>query len=308
MDSPVPQQTSLLNPAWWRWNEVVWGIRIQSFEFRSGEGRDATLRGALFLNRFDQIWVPPLNPHVPFELVVSGMSPNHRQVTEKWLKLSSEFVKLLKTHRLANYVSLPAGYFDARPFDWSGTETRTKYTYVIDFQKNIEAHSKSVGRKIGRAKSLGYHVTKSSDWRSIFSCLRFAEERKGFTHRLTLQALHLGAEILGTDCFRGYLALDGQGSSVGSAITIHSPGKLAIGLTRSVSTSALKDGVNQLMLDFCMADLKSAGAIGYDLAGANIRAVAMAKAEWGYPLCPYIQISPSTALGRLKRLYVKASR
>lgn len=293
--------TALLNPDWWEWNERVWGVRASEFEFRASESSDTHLRGAFFTGPNGKAVTPPLMPHIPLGL--SGSAGSARRVdslTREWITLADQFAQELVSKGISNAIVLPSGFLDGRPFAWAGLTLGISYTYVAPLPHALSMTGKSVRAYIRKAPTRGYSVGRSDDWAGIASCLRATEVVKGFRHRLSEHGMQLGERLLGSDSFRGYIVRNAEGRAVAGSIHIHVPGHQAVGLVSGGDRAAMRDGVSQLIDDFVMTDLHEAGATSYDMAGANTRGVAHAKASWGYPLSLQLKISQGGVMREIR--------
>lgn len=294
--------TALLIPAWWEWNERVWGVEAREFKYSTPGGAGADLVGAMFLGRHARIATPPLMPHLPIGLVYGGNAK--REASDRggyWLPLADRLAEDLVLSGFANDVVLPAGFVDGRPFSWAGLRVGISYTFVASLPHDLAKASRAVRKNVRKSAERGYRVGRSDDWAGIFACLQETEGAKGFRHGLRERDLLLGAKLLGLDSFRGYAVHDAHGRVVSGGIRLHLPGHQAVDWVQGTTRSALTDGVNQLMYDFVMTDLYEAGAHSFDLAGANIRDVAAAKASWGYPLTPQLRIEQGGVAREMKR-------
>jgi hypothetical protein len=290
--------TAMLNPQWWAWNEDVWGVRALELDLNDGRPSGDSIRGALYQDRRGRIITPPLNPHLPIAFISSAAQTQRLDTRSRvWLELGGRLAEILSDRGLGADVILPPEATDARPFTWRGLRAQFSYTYLGTLPRDLSLANPSVAQKIRKASSRGYVAERSDDWVAILSCLTETEVSKGFSHRLTLSGLRLGARLMGPECFRGYVVRDTAGRVVSGGVRLHSPGHRALDWVQGTLRHALKDGVNQLMYDFVMRDLEVAGAAGFDFAGANIEPVAAAKSSWGYPLIPQIKLD-SPGVGR----------
>jgi hypothetical protein len=302
LDRTQSAPSAMLNPHWWAWNEQVWGVQAEEFSLQEEGPAGGLLAGALFRDRRGRIVTPPLNPH----LSIAYSLPDRRtrrldSQSRAWVSMGDQFAKTLKEAGLANSLILPPGLLDARPFTWNGLRATLAFTYLADLPRDGATAHPSVGKNVRKASARGYSAERSGDWLAILSCLRATEASKGFSHRLSVADLRLGARLMGPDHFRGYSVRDSSGRIVSGGIRLHYPGHRALDWVQGTVRSALADGVNQLMYDFVMNDLHTAGAVGFDLAGANIREVALAKSSWGCPLVPQLSVESTGVLRDVKR-------
>lgn len=302
-------RSALLNTDWWAWNEAVWGIRAEEVCIAGERAGAGLISGAVFKNRRGRVVNPPLNPHLPLGYAIPNAKARREDSQSRmWVEVADQLSDSLTTAGIANSIALPPGLLDARPFTWKGLRAGLSYTYLVELPRDATRANTSVGQKIRKAMARGYYAERSDDWQAIWSCLTETEASKGFSHRLALADLRLGADIMGVDSFRGYVVRDATGQAVSGGVRLHSPGHRALDWVQGTLRPALADGVNQLMYDFVMSDLSEAGAIGFDLAGANIREVALAKSSWGYPLVPYVTLEPAGLLPEVRRSLARSAR
>jgi hypothetical protein len=132
---------------------------------------------------------------------------------------------------------------------------------------------------------------RSNDWGLIESCLLATEDAKGFKHDFQQSDMRSAARAVGDEIFRGYVVRSPGGDVVSGGVRILAEGGTSTDFLQGSNREALKFGVNQLMYDYVLADLTSAGATYFDNVGANIKEIGLAKSAWGFPLVPYLQVS-----------------
>ncbi|MHB1308826.1 MAG: hypothetical protein ACYC23_17240, partial [Limisphaerales bacterium] len=86
------------------------------------------------------------------------------------------------------------------------------------------------------------------------------------------------------------------------------PSGAAICWSQGTFRRHLPSGVNQLLYAEGNDDLVAASAQWLDLAGANIRSVAEAKAAWGFPLVPYLTIRQPDFRHLVKSIFTLARK
>lgn len=301
-ESTHASRSALLNPEWWAWNEQVWGVQAVELNLRGEPSAGGGLAGALFRNRRGKIVSPPLNPH----LAIAYSWPDRRSrrldtQARAWVSIGDQLAEVLTSAGLASQVVLPPGLMDARPFTWIGLRAELSYTYLVALPRDASLANRSVAKNVRKADAKGYGAERSDDWVAIWSCLAETEVSKGFSHRLSLDNIRLGARLMGPENFRGYVVRDSAGLVVSGGVRLHYRGHRAVDWVQGTIRTALADGVNQLMYDFVMLDLHEAGATGFDLAGANIREVAVAKSSWGYPLVPQLSLESTGVFREARR-------
>ena len=301
--------SALLHPQWWAWNEQVWGVEAVELSLQHERVAGAVLAGALFRDRRGRVVTPPMNPHLPIVYSPAGLRAKRLDTQSRaWVSIGDQLAEVLTAGRLANAVVLPPGLLDARPFTWNGLRAGLSYTYVVDLPRNASLANSSVAKNIRKSVSRGHRASRSDDWAAILSCLEETEISKGFSHRLSLDDLKRGARLMGPDHFRGYVVRDSSGRVVSGGIRLHHEGHRAVDWVQGTTRRVLADGVNQLMYDYVMRDLHEAGAMGFDLAGANIREVALAKSSWGYPLAPQVTLEAAGLLREARQSIARNPR
>lgn len=304
----IPKPTALMNHHWWEWNERVWGVEAKEFDFREGDGSGSTLQGVLFQGSRGKVVAPPLNPHVSIAYLSGSRDPQgHHSHARTWTAAMDRLADAVASAGMHSAVVLPPGMTDARSFAWAGLRVEASYNFLISLPRDVSLAHRSVAKQIRKATSRGYFAERSDDWAAIVSCLKETEAAKGFRHRLSLGMVRLGADLMGPETFRGYVVRDSQRRPVSGGIRLHAPGHLAIDWVQGATRPALADGVNWLMYDFVMADLHQAGAVAFDLGGANIRQVAAAKANWGYPVVPQMRITEPGILHEVRDSIAKSA-
>lgn len=299
--------TALINEAWYEWNVSVARTTTCSIQVQDPRLSGRSIEGVLYIDRRDRWHTPHLSPHAPLALLDRRDNrPREARDEHTWLELGGELADRLASRRFRTPVILPAGLSDGRPFVWAGLRVGVTYTYAGALPVDVTATNPSVRKNVRKAISRGYTTTRSDDWAGIHECLTATGDAKGFSHRIGIQDLELGASLMGEDSFRGYLVRDQRGLPVSGGVRVHARGHHAVDLFQGTQRRVLSDGVNQLMYDFVLRDLAEAGATGFDFCGADIPAVARAKSAWGLPLVPLLSVDGTGVAEGIRRAAVSS--
>ena len=280
----------LASDGWLEWNARMWDVKPERVTYQPDGPNGPRLEGVLYLNRKrGQVCLPPRNPYLPFAFVSSGKDRPDQLYRQRMAAADCLAADLIN-RGIDGTIALAPGFMDGRVYKWNDLEVGVRYTFVTPLPVDEAVISSSVKKKIRKAREAGYTVKRSEDWASIDVCLRETEQAKSFSHRTGPDALALCRELLGDDAFRAYAGISPEGEVVGTHVRLLAPSGTAIGWSQGTFRSHLPSGINQLLYAEGNDDLVAASARWLDLAGANIRSVAEAKAAWGFPLVPYLTI------------------
>lgn len=300
--------SALALDGWLAWNEERWGLTPLRVCYGQSAPDRPRLEGVLYLTRRGRVRMPPRNPYLPFRFCPSATARVERR-ERQWLELCSEFAEDLRRRGLDGPIQLSPGLLDARPLQWLGFEVALRYTYVLPLPWREAGAPGSIRKAIRRARQTELTVDRSERFDALHECLEATEADKSFSHETppeTLERLHL---LLGPEHFHAFAARDACGRVVSALLTLHVPQGTLIGWSAGTLREFRSTGVAQLAYQAAIHDASEAGARQFDMAGANIRAVASAKAQWGAPLVPYLEISDrGTGATRLARSLVRAAR
>lgn len=272
---------------WLKWNEEKWNIKAERVVYTKNQKEYPRLEGVLYINNKGQVVMPPRNPYLPFCFSDSTVKIDRLYVD--YQDIMQLFVEDLSRRGIAGVIALPPGFIDARLFQWNNFIVEPRYTFLQNFSMRYTISPK-ITNKINKAVHLGYSVDRSDDWEAIVGCLKGTENVKGFSHQTSAKDLKNCAYLLGNDIFRGYLIKDATGQPVSGGLRLALKNGITIDWSQGAIHEHLKNGVNQLIYDFVLQDVKDSGSIGFDWVGANIPSVALAKSAWGAPLVPYLTI------------------
>jgi|LSQX01.3.fsa_nt_gb hypothetical protein len=283
------ENSPLALDGWLSWNREVWGLQPQRVAY-SPKGKDIPrLEGVIYLNRKGQVQMPPRNPYLPFRLITTNTKRTER-LYRQWSQVSGLFAEELVSRGIRGTISLPPGFIDGRQFQWRGLQVGIRYTFVGRLPVNEDNITKSIRKEIVKARTSGYRVSLSHDWEAISSCLQETGEAKSFSHHTGIVELQLLKELLGDEHFLVYAGHSPGGELVCTHLRLHAPTCITLAWSQGTRRSELPSGINRLTYIEGFKDLYTRGAVGVDLAGANIQQVADAKSVWGFPLVPYLTI------------------
>jgi len=284
----------MLLDGWVQFNEKQWGVRAHYVELESKTGRWWTLRTVLYENRRGVLITPPRNPYIPIEFLVRAgrLSSINRCKREAILALAQEMSKF----RSQRSISLDPWLTDVRAFQWAGQSAEPRYTYLLDLPGWRAEADKSVLQKARKAEKLGYKIEQSNDYLAIQECLKSAQRRKNFDHRVNARELEDLAQLLGSEHFVCFLARDSKGEPKGAWVRMYVSGGRSLAWSAGVKTEALTDGVNSLLGVNALSFFEARGCETFDFVGANIPPVAAMKEAWGGSLVPYYMVTPITAV------------
>jgi hypothetical protein len=233
--------------------------------------------------------MPPCNPYLPFRFIPTATDRPERRYRQ-WLSVAELLADELVRRGIWGTIALCPGLIDGWPSQWRGMDVSLRYTFITHLPINEQNSVPSVRRNIRKAQNAGYFPRRSSDWDAIVHCLDATAKAKGFTHRISSDALRRCHVLLGDEHLRGYLGFNSMGNPVSGALTLHLQAGTAIGWFAGTLRSELNSGIVQLLYSKELADLSEVGAAALDYIGANIPVVAASKTAWGFPLVPYLTI------------------
>lgn len=280
---------ALASDGWMQWVETTFGLQPLRMTYSQPGKPLPRLEGVLYLNKRGAVRTPPLNPYMPFAFYSTNTSKIDA-LSAQWLTTSALLAEDLVDRGLIGSICLPPGMLDARSFQSKGFNVGVRYTLSGCLPWDSSLADNDVRRQIRKATDAGYVAERSDDWGAIMQCLEQTETAKSFVHRINVKSLTRASVLMGDDSFRGYVVRDSKGNAVSGGIRLHTPNGVAIDWVQGTLRDQLQYGVNQLIYAYVLEDLASAGAVAFDSAGANIPAVAVAKAAWRFPLIPYLTI------------------
>ncbi|MBP2001958.1 hypothetical protein J2Z69_003014 [Paenibacillus shirakamiensis] len=273
---------------WAAFNREKWGCSTTIHRFQQ-EGSDSYCESLFFLNKKGKLYLPPLNSYHPTLFHPTNTAKSYK-ISTQWHEAAELLMRKIGSTAGTAGFCLPPEFSDIRPFLWEGYQIGVKYTYYLDFPYAPETISGDIRSRIRRAESEGYTTRRTTHMGDVYPCLLGTEARQGFTHQLLLQDLERAQEMLGAEAFRCYVCYSPHGQPVSTNIVLLLDSDRAQSWVAGSLPEHLSKGVVQQLQHVLLQDISSLAIKGIDLAGANIRSVAKAKAAWGAYLIPYFVI------------------
>ncbi|MBE0448821.1 MAG: GNAT family N-acetyltransferase [Actinobacteria bacterium] len=295
----------LFHSGWVEFNKAYWGLDAEVLEFGPKKGTSWELKTVKYTNKKGQLVIPPRNPHIPVEFSSSSNKPSSYN-RRKRLAIQ-EMASYYAERKVKGGVNLSPVVNDVRPFQWCGMEASPRYTYHIDIHEYSSRMDSSVLNKARKAEKLGYSCCVTEDYTSVHECLMGPEQRKGFDHSVSVEGLKLLSELMG-EKFVCFIAVDNCGRPAGSWVRIYEPNGLALAWSAGVKTSALKDGVNNLLGKYALDYFASKNCQVFDFVGANIPPVAEMKEAWGGDLVCYYTVRHQSIRNIARTAYLLAKQ
>ncbi|MCW4385035.1 GNAT family N-acetyltransferase [Salinibacterium sp. SYSU T00001] len=280
----------LASDAWLEWNHAAWGLAPHRVTY----GTSHKLEGVIYTDKRGRVRQPPLNPYLPFRFVPSGNDRPER-LSRQWDELCSELAAELSARRIIGTLSLTPNFSDARPFRWAGLLTTVNYTFTTSLPYEISRATQAVRKNVRKASREGFVFAQGATPRELADCLNATADRKGFDYRVSASMLERAAAALDSSEYRTHSVRAPNGEAVSAGARLVTKGGTALDWIQGTQFGALKRGAAQLMYSGVLEEMAELGLTSFDYAGANIRAVARAKAEWGMRLTEYITIHQADA-------------
>lgn len=291
----------LFHPGWIAFNEEQWNLKAHPILLGPEKGTAWELSTVLYTKENGQLVMPPRNPYLPVHFECSGAKPGSRN--RRMRMALNELAQLFKVKGLQSSVTLSPVVQDVRPFFWAGMTAEPRYTYhtgLTDYTGDMDS---SVLKKIRKAKKLGYRCEITQDFYVVQKCLSWAESRKGFEHKIDASSLEKLSRYIGVDAFVAFLSFDQNEIPVGARISIFQSGGMALAWSAGIKTEALRDGVNNLLVEYALDYFRGRGCTVFDFVGANIPAVAEMKEAWGGELVCYYTIRQRNFRSMAREVY-----
>lgn len=279
--------------AWSEFAAETWNMKPRCIRVGSDDPSGMQAHMTVFLNRSGKLRMPRLTPYIPIAFRSTATTSLVR-VSSQWLDASQQLAAEMERIGYGGPVSFSPSTIDVRPWQWLGHRAEVRYTYHIDFPYDRRSTSGSVRRNINKAQKIGYRCEATRDVELVHHCLTASEQRKGFKYGLTKGSLQRLQELLGHESCRLYVSRSPDNTVASARILLHQPNGRAIDWISGTVTSELHTGATQQLIDYCLEDLETIGARGFDYEGANIPSVARSKMEWGGVLTPFFTLRPRT--------------
>ena len=291
-------QSPLELPGWLEYN--AWRTGLKPWCYSTGADDRAEARAVFYLDRRGRVNLPPKNPYLSVVIRNERQRPSGR--TAEWLRIASPLVDEMKRRGAANQLILPPDVEDVRPWSWSGFLVGVAYTYVLDFPVSPSNLDPSHRSDIAKAAANGMTAERVTDVGPVIACLEATEDRVGRSLGMGARELRAAADLVGADNLRMYVCFDASGQAASSCVILHVPGARALLWLAGVRRTQASVGAGPLLWRFAMDDVASAGAVGIDLCGANIRSIAAFKSRWGTRLVPSYSVRPYSVRAGLRFL------
>jgi len=281
--------TVLTLDGWLEFNRRKWGLSPVKLRLSESESDRPAVEVVVYTDSKGRIKTPKINPYMPVAFLPTDTRSVPR-LERQWLSVSELMVKEFKERGVVNAVSFPPSIVDVRPWKWAGFQVSVNYSFYMELPYDDEAADKRVRTKVRKAAKLGYRCERTSQMSDVMECLEDTAERQEFDYRLGVEDLEMCQRLLGPDVLRAYVCYAPNGDAASARLALTYPGTSALGWVSGTKRDHLQDGCAQLLMSFGLEDLHSAGACGFDWAGANIPSVAAAKSAWGGKLVPFYSI------------------
>ena len=287
----VGDRSPLFLDGWLEFNRRLSGVepvRIRT-EVRGTRGVEAVI----YVDRRGRVVLPPLNPYLPiaYEAPVYNQPIRERR---HWIDAVAPLVDEMRSRRVADNVVLSPGIDDVRPWFWAGFRSTMSYTTVVRIPAAMSRMDREMVRRARKSAEIGYRLEVGAPAGDVVECMAGTERRKGFSHHFLPEDASLLASLLGADAARAYVIYAPDGSPASSVMVLHNPGGVAVSTVGGTDPRFFADGVSQLLAIGVLEDLTHAGAIAWDMAGADIQGVALWKEGLGGELTVVPRIEPRT--------------
>lgn len=292
----------LFEKGWVSFNERQWDITAETIEIKPDKGSAWLLRTIFYVDKKGRLVMPDRNSHLPVLFECNSTKPTTiaSNKTEAISKLAEKVVeKKPKSNLIFSSI-----IDDVRPFQWAGFNATPRYTYILMLKDWREKADKRLLRHARRAKEQGFYCELTDDIKIIQECLRFSEERKGFSHRVSNENLEFLLGQLGSERLLASVCYSKEGVPVGARLTVCTPGDSAYAWSAGINIDALRAGCNPLLFEFVVDELLKRNCSSLDLVGANIPEVATAKSAFGGQLITYYSVERMTLRNLVKQSYI----
>jgi hypothetical protein len=274
---------------WLEFNRLKWAVTPHRLRFavdpNPGSGY---LEAVLYTDRRGRFCLPNGNSYIALDFHPSAQVAS--RISRQWVAVAGQLAAEMARRGTANPIPLPPAVDDARPWRWSQFNVALKYTLYLDFPYDLNQADQMLRYQVRKLEKRGFRVDRTTDMALVHGCLLETETHKGFDHSLTARELDLARSLLGDEHFRCYVCYTPEGEPASCCVVLHRAGGRAMLWVGGSFTRFRQSGSYQLLKTAVFADVAAAGAVGYDLAGANIPSVAEAKTKFGARLVPYFTV------------------
>jgi len=274
---------------WLEFNRVRWGLSPTRLRLSEHDGSRPAVEMVVYTDNRGRIRMPSLNPYLPVTFIPTD-SESLPRLTRQWLTVSELAVAEFRQRGVVNSISFPPCISDVRPWQWSDYHVGVRYSFYLDLPYCLDSAESQIRTKIRKAERMGYRCERTLRMDTVLECIDDTAQRQQFEYGLSRTDLECCLQFLGTEVLRAYVCYAPNGDAASAQVMLSSPGTSAVGWLAGTKRDHLASGCSQLLIAFALEDLATAGASGFDHAGANIPSVATAKAAWGSRLVPYYTI------------------
>jgi len=292
-------ESPLFLDGWLEFNRRKWNLEPRIIKFKEDHKQIPFLKTVLYYDKKGFITIPPRNPYLPVEFRSTPTQSSSR-VGRQWLVLSGMLSDELYRAGVRGTIPFSPNVTDLRMFQWRGFHVQVRYTFYLHLPIDKRQIDHAVRKQIKKAGNNAFTCSRVVSPEEIMQCLTDTEDRNGFSYGLSVSDIKMAQELLSEEHFRCYGCYAPNGEIASARIILHRAGSRAIDWVAGTKRKFLNSGATQGLIAFALDDLASAGATGFDFAGANIPNVAAAKATWGGRLVPFYIVSAPSLRGILK--------
>jgi len=301
----IRSKSVLTKDEWIRYNERRWGVKGERVRYTLPGREIPAIEGILYLDNKGRIVNPPLNAFLPFVFIPTTTEKNC-QLYHQWVDLTKIMALDIKKRGYVGGVALPPGFIDGRAFLWANLNISIRYTFVGRLPFEDKWLDTSVRKNIRKAKKNNYFVERTHEWDKVVYCLRKTTDYKGMVGKINETDLELLAESLGDKLMYAHLCFAENMEPVSGQVKFAMPNGSCIDWAAGTNRNHINYGVNQFLYYESIRDIEKTKTKFFNYCGANIESVASAKAEWGFPLVPYVVLEGNPFVLKVKQVGKKA--
>lgn len=289
----------LSDDRWVHYTEEKWNLRSEKVRYTLPGKELPAIEGILYLDKKGRVVNPPLNAFLPFVFIPTATKKTC-QLYHQWVDLTKIMALDIKKRGHIGGVAFPPGFIDGRAFTWAGLNISVRYTFVGELPFEDSNLDTSVRTKVRKALKNNYSVERTQEWDKLVYCLRKTTDYKGMVGVIQESDLIKLHKLFGDDFMYAHVCLSEKGNPVSGQVKFAMPDGMCIDWAAGTDRDFIRDGVNQLLYYEALREIEKTGTKYFNYCGANIENVASAKAEWGFPLVPYVVLEGNPCV-----LYVK---
>jgi hypothetical protein len=258
------------------------------------------------------ILIPYLTPY--YSPLISGSNKKYSSKEESYRHtVTHEFINELSKRYKIIQLTFSPNDSDIRPYIWSGFRTEVLYSYRISLDRDFtseEVYNPDIKRRIKKAMDLEYEIRQgvSDEFIDNYYMLQLHSYKRQRA-KFRLSSSQFGSYIAemrtaGNICI--YL-LYYQSKPVSGIIVLFDK-DIAYYFLAGSDPDYLSTGLNQVLFDYIVNELKDKNYSYYDLVGANTPSIAYYKSTYNFPLIAYYRVfkvygRPARYLLKLKEVY-----